>query len=139
MLRGDDGEDELLGGGGGDRLLGGNDDDVLGGGGGPDRLNGDRGDDLLDGGGGIDRLTGGRGQDSFVISKKGGGDRITDFKNGKDLFLLAGNLSFGQLDIRQNGKNTDIQLARNGSVLATLNGVNSTLIGAEDFQSLVNG
>ena len=139
VMRGDDGNDRLLGGGADDRLMGGDGDDILRGGGGNDRLKGDRGDDVLDGGKGRDRLTGGRGRDSFVVSKQGGGDRITDFKNGNDLFLLAGNLQFGQLNVVQNGNDTDIQLARNGTVLATLTGVNSNLIGSEDFQALTDG
>lgn len=65
MLEGDEGSDDLNGGGGPDTLSGGEDDDDLSGGGRADLLEGDDGNDTLDGGGGDDLLVGGPGADDL--------------------------------------------------------------------------
>ncbi|MEM6407939.1 MAG: hypothetical protein AAF700_05920 [Pseudomonadota bacterium] len=63
-----------------DALRGGEQDDVI---------DGYAGDDILDGGeGGADILTGGEGHDSFVFTKDGVADIVTDFAAGEDILDL---------------------------------------------------
>ena len=134
-LRGNAGNDTLRGGTGNDLLLGGRDDDILFGNGGDDVLKGNRGNDILDGGRGSNRLKGGRGEDGFVLRRGGGRgfDTIVDFRDGQDVFLLAGNLNFGQLMVDQNGNRAEISLISNGRLLASVIGVNANALGADDF------
>ena len=105
---GQDGDDMLKGGDGGNFIDGGNDndtlygfggDDTLDGGAGFDTLIGNMGDDSLNGGGKADRLIGGKGNDTmsgggssdtFVFRRVANGDdEITDFQNGSDLIDLS--------------------------------------------------
>lgn len=74
-LRGNDGDDVLLGRHSHDYLLGGRGNDVLRGEGRGDGLTGQRGNDRLVGGKGRDHLTGGRGQDRF-FARDGNQDRV---------------------------------------------------------------
>jgi Ca2+-binding RTX toxin-like protein len=62
-VRGGPGNDQILGGGGPDKLIGGAGNDRLFGRGGDDVLLGGDGRDALNGGGGNDRMRGGRGRD----------------------------------------------------------------------------
>jgi Ca2+-binding RTX toxin-like protein len=130
-LNGGVGKDTLSGGNGNDILNGNAGADVLNGDNGNDTLNGGAGDDLLNGGNGADVLSGGTGRDTFVLAKNAGGDTITDFTDGSDLIGLAGGLSVGQLSISASGSNTLIKLG--SDTLATLTGVNSSLINSTDF------
>ena len=84
ILNGGDGNDKLIGSGGKDTLNGGKHTDRLLGGGGKDKLNGGDGKDILDGQAGADILTGGKDNDTFVYSKRGGKDVITDFQDDID-------------------------------------------------------
>jgi subtilisin-like proprotein convertase family protein len=148
-LNGLDGDDRIKGGGGNDRLNGGRDNDILKGGGGDDRLNGGDGDDLLNGGSGNDRLNGGRGSDRLIGGRgddilKGGTDSdlfvlktgngfgfIQDFNLGEDLIKLSGSLSFGDLDLTQQGNNTILSVGND--VLAELRGIQANQLSAANF------
>jgi Ca2+-binding RTX toxin-like protein len=114
-----------------DYLPGTEGDDLINGLSGDDNTIGGLGDDLLNGGKGADLQTGNAGKDTFVLAQKAGGDIITDFENGVDFLGLSGGLSFGQLSISASGSNTLVNVGR--ETLATLTGVNSTLIDAADF------
>ena len=78
MLRGDDGNDVLTGGGGNDLLLGGD---------GRDRMRGQAGDDTMIGGDGADILKGGGGNDTV---ESGTDDDIKQGGRGIDA-LITGN------------------------------------------------
>jgi len=52
---------------------------------GNDKLIGNAGDDTLIGGKGNDNLKGGSGEDTFVLHKAHGRNRIRDFQDGDDL------------------------------------------------------
>jgi phospholipase/lecithinase/hemolysin len=131
-LNGGLGDDLLLGGLGNDRLAGEVGDDRLSGGAGDDWLEGNRGDDVLDGGAGRDRLRGGPGVDTFVLNRLGVAT-VLDFQNGQDKLQLTQRLTFGQLQITQQGDNTQISINQTGNVLAILNGIQANTIGAADF------
>ncbi|NES85446.1 MAG: S8 family serine peptidase [Moorea sp. SIO2B7] len=126
FLDGDGGEDQLFGEAGHDTLIGGQ---------GQDKLYGGEGDDLLRGGTNDDQLTGNAGMDIFVISTEGK-STISDFQNGTDMLgLLAGELSFGSIDIKSQNGETWITTTNN-QPLAVLTGVSSHLIGIEDFTTV---
>lgn len=151
FLEGNRGDDILLGGRGRDILHGSQDEDLLvggfgndllQGGEGSDRLFGLTGQDTLIGGSGIDFLSGGRGDDLlngggncdiFSLRQQGGTDTIQDFEPGTDLIFLPGSLSFDQLDIRQQGKNTLITIASSNQLLGILENVQSNTIGSDNF------
>ncbi len=65
-MRGDDGNDQLVGGDGQDEVYGGDGNDWIWGGNDDDNLFGDNGADLIWGEAGDDYLTGGEGQDMLV-------------------------------------------------------------------------
>ena len=149
---GDDGDDSVMGGTGDDTVMGGagndtlvtgdgndmadgggGDDSVSGGGGGDDTLMGGDGNDTLMGGTGNHTCVGGAGNDVYVLSNStsGASSVITDFEDGKDKFLLFGDLNFSSLTFIQVGGNTEIRV--NNFALALLLNVNATLIDAGDF------
>lgn len=66
LLRGDDGNDVIVGGSGNDTIYGGRGNDRLSGNAGNDRIFGDDGDDYLNGGTGDDVLNGGTGRNQLV-------------------------------------------------------------------------
>jgi Ca2+-binding RTX toxin-like protein len=136
VLMGMRGNDSLDGGVGNDTLFGGKANDTLLGGNADDVLFGNRGDDLLDGGLGNDSLTGGNGLDKFLLSTNSGTDTITDFEVSKDLLVLGNGLTFSQLSITQNSGATLIRLSATGEILASLNGVTASAIGAANFGSI---
>jgi serralysin len=117
-LSGGSGDDVLRGGSGDDNLSGGSGDDSLYGGSGDDVLKGGSGDDLIVGGSGDDRLSGGSGDDIFRFSGDFGDDVITDLKDGDtiDLTSLSSVTDLGQLDIRQEGSDTVIEIPGGGSI-----------------------
>ncbi|MEQ9000486.1 MAG: hypothetical protein RID53_28775 [Coleofasciculus sp. B1-GNL1-01] len=63
-----------------------------------------------------------------------GTDTIVDFQDGEDLIGLAEGLTFGQLSITQDGKNTLIGFEQ--ETLAILQGVNANLLSEADFISI---
>ncbi len=133
LLDGDAGDDYLAGNQGADTLNGGDGNDTLNGGKDNDILTGDTGDDWLRGDFGNDTLIGGGNLDTFVLTEGYGSDIILDFQNGEDLLGLAAGLTFSQLAITQSSGATLISIASSGEVLASLQGVQSNLIGVEDF------
>lgn len=104
-LVGGNGHDDLFGGDGNDILMGGNGHDDLFGGRGNDVLRGGHGNDDLIGGLGRDTLIGGAGRDTFVLQPRGN-DIIRDFQAGLDELQLSGGLSFNNLTLQQQGRNT---------------------------------
>ncbi|MBD2547124.1 SBBP repeat-containing protein [Planktothricoides raciborskii] len=106
-------------------------DDRLTGGIGNEVLLGYEGNDTLNGNGGNDTLTGVNGSDVFVLASGSGSDVITDFVDGTDMLQLAGDLTFEQLTILPGTDGTLINLGAN--LLATLTGIDASLITQEDF------
>jgi Ca2+-binding RTX toxin-like protein len=135
-LFGEEGNDLLNGGAGKDYLFGGEDDDLLNGGDSKDYLSGGAGDDLLNGGAGRDILYGNSGADTFVLATGDGTDTIADFEDGIDQLQLSGNLTYGALTFSTVSGSTLIRLTATNEVLATLSGLNSSLINQSDFVSV---
>lgn len=161
VINGNQGIDQISGGGGNDNLFGGQDGDVIDGGVGDDillgnlgadiitggdgndnlfggkdndNLSGDLGNDILSGDFGIDALTGGGGNDIFVLGIGGGGaDLITDFQDGADLMQLPAGLTFSNILVQASGNQTAIILATTGEELARLNGIQPSVITSADF------
>jgi Ca2+-binding RTX toxin-like protein len=129
-LFGDVGNDQLLGGNGNDTLTGGDDNDTLIGDSGKDRLIGGNGDDRLTGGQGKDILKGGAGADIFVIEPFKGPDKIFDYKDGTDKFLLS-SVRFGSLSFTQ--KNRNVLISEGNKVLAELRGADVDALNRRDF------
>jgi Ca2+-binding RTX toxin-like protein len=137
-------EDDTLCGGAGDDFLSGNDNkdlidgcegnDTIYGGEDNDTLLGCVGDDFLSGDLGNDSLIGGLGKDTFVLGVVSGFDIISDFVKGQDFIGLWGGLSFNQLEISQNNNSALIKLKGSGEVIASLTGVNASLIAVNDFR-----
>jgi len=130
------GDDIIFGGAGNDRIGGKGGNDQLFGEAGDDQIWGDDGDDILRGGLGNDTLTGddfsgGSGNDTFILAMNEGTDTIVDFQDGADLIGLANGLTFGQLSITQDGKNTLIGFE--DETLAMLKGMNANLLTEADF------
>ncbi|MEM9273769.1 MAG: FG-GAP-like repeat-containing protein [Cyanobacteria bacterium P01_F01_bin.143] len=132
-LRGNAGNDILDGSSGWDTLFGNNNNDTLFGGLGNDELRGDNGNDFLDGGKGNDLIFGGRGADQFVLRAGDGTDRIVDYRDGLDKFVLTGGLEFSDIRTVQNINNTQIQVIATGEVLANLNSVTANFLNQDDF------
>lgn len=142
ILFGSLGRDTLTGQIGNDWLVGGFGNDILQGGTGRDRLFGLIGQDTLIGGNGIDFLSGGLGDDLlngggscdlFSLRPRSGTDTLQDFKSGNDLIFLPGRLSFDQLNIQQQGKNTLITITSTNQPLAILENVQASSIDSRDF------
>ncbi|MEM9275253.1 MAG: Calx-beta domain-containing protein [Cyanobacteria bacterium P01_F01_bin.143] len=134
ILNGNSGRDLLNGGDWNDTLNGGIGPDILNGNSGRDFLNGGDWNDTLNGGLGLDSLRGGKGRDSFVLVSGLSADRdiIQDYEDDFDLLDLRG-LTFSQISINQNGANTDIIETATNQTLATLIGIDSTVIDDSDF------
>jgi ELWxxDGT repeat protein len=129
-LSGLNGNDTLTGGNGKDSLDGGAGNDSLLGGIASDTLLGGNGNDVLNGGTGSNVLTGGFGNDVFAIRSGNGRDSIVDFKLGKDLIGLTGELEFGDLTFSGN----TIKSGRD--LLATLTGVETAGLTEADFTTI---
>ncbi|MEB3827609.1 hypothetical protein [Phormidium sp. CCY1219] len=140
-VSGDDGDDNIFGeqgndfvngNRGSDILNGGEGDDVIRGGKADDFLFGTAGEDWLFGEMGDDLLAGGADRDRFVLQEDMGTDVITDFADGVDLIGLAEGLTFDQLAIHRTSGSTTV-ISMGDEVLATLNGVDASLIAQDDF------
>ena len=136
-LSGEDGNDVLVGGVGDDLLKGGKGEDTLLGDVGNDTLRGEDGDDLLTGGVGDNVLEGGKGSDTFMLSIGAGIDTIKDFTDGVDVIGLSMGISYDQLGITSQGKDTSIQLLETNDTLAILSKVSSDSITEADFQFVI--
>ncbi|WP_019499186.1 hypothetical protein [Pseudanabaena sp. PCC 6802] len=139
LVNGNQGADTISGGQGADTIYGGRGNDSLRGAKGTDALLGGAGDDTLWGDLGADTLTGGDGSDAFVLASSQDTDRIVDFSSG-DSIALAGNLTFGDLNIsgttENNAVSTVIQDRLTGQVLAILTGVDPGAIAASNFRTI---
>ena len=125
FLRGNENKDLIDGCEGNDTIYGGEDNDTL---------VGCVGDDFLSGDLGNDSLIGGLGKDTFVLGVVSAFDIISDFVKGQDFIGLLGGLSFNQLEISQNNNSALIKLKGSGEVIASLTGVNASLIAVNDFR-----
>jgi Ca2+-binding RTX toxin-like protein len=125
FLSGNENKDLIDGCEGNDTIYGGEDNDTL---------LGCVGDDFLSGDLGNDSLIGGLGKDTFVLRFLSGFDIISDFVRGQDFIGLSGGLSFNQLEISQNNNSALIKLTGSGEVIASLTGVNASLIAVNDFR-----
>lgn len=132
VLIGGTGNDQIEGGLGNDKLIGGYGKDILNGGDGNDVLRGQQGEDILIGGAGDDLLIGGLGKDTFVLTDNWGSDRIRQFNDGKDLIQLPDGVTFTDLEITKQGKNTLISF---GEDRLTLVNTKLRLITEADFIS----
>ena len=135
-ISGGAGDDWLAGGEGNDILTGGAGRDVLDGGEGDDSITGGNGNDAITGGAGNDTLTGGYGDDTFIYASGDGNDTITDFTDGADTIDLSAMSeieSFLDLNIKQDGDNTVIDLSEWGGGEITLEDFTSTNLDATDL------
>lgn len=143
-LFGNNGNDLLFGGNGEDSLDGGTGNDTLEAGANNDRLLGRAGNDILFGGAGNDTLFGNAGSDRFVLTRGNniGTDRIKDYQDGVDKFLLSdrfslGRLEFNDLSLSQNGNFVEIAIADNNQLLAVVKNINVADLGVSDFVVLL--
>ncbi len=125
------GSDRLLGLTGSDTLLGGAGNDTLQGGVGNDVMDGGIGNDRIEGGAGRDRITTGAGRDTIAVGLREGVDTVRDFSDRRDRIDLTGRLSFGQLTIRQSGRNALVGVG--GTTLLVLQNVNADTLTRADF------
>jgi Ca2+-binding RTX toxin-like protein len=130
-LEGGTGSDRLIGFTGSDILLGGAGNDTVLGGAGNDVMNGSIGNDRIVGGAGRDSIITGSGRDTIVIGRREGVDIVRDFSDRRDRIDLAGRLSFGQLTIRQSGRNALV--GAGGSTLLVLQNVSANVLTRSDF------
>ena len=137
VLRGTANNERINGLEGKDLLFGLNGKDTLSGGAGKDRLFGNNDDDVLYGGADNDLLFGGRGDDEFILKQGDGRDTVFDYRDGTDSFLLADGLAFEDLTITQGIGQSLISVTDTEEELASLIGVQTNVIGAEDFTTLV--
>ncbi|PSB60451.1 hypothetical protein C7B61_17450, partial [filamentous cyanobacterium CCP1] len=130
-LQGGDADGILVGNNRNNRLLTGDGGDIALGKGGNDLLNGQSGDDLLDGGKGRNRYIGGEGHDTFVISRKNGKAIIRDFEDKIDQIGLAHGLEYEDLTLKKRGRHTEIRL--DDQSLALVRGTRPAQLKANDF------
>ncbi|MEB3213823.1 MAG: CAP domain-containing protein [Leptolyngbyaceae bacterium] len=131
IVNGLKGNDRLFGRAGNDEISGGRGRDRISGGTGDDLLKGGRGRDVIRGGRGLNRVTGNDGRDIFVLLPGAGHTKVTDFRIGTDRIRLGGNLSLGNINIRQQGENTLIETG--DDVVGVLKGVTASELTPEAF------
>ncbi|MEM8504358.1 MAG: calcium-binding protein, partial [Cyanobacteria bacterium P01_D01_bin.1] len=140
----DGGDDIIFGGEGNDRIGGKSGNDILSGDAGDDLIYGDAGDDIIMGVTGNDTLigdnfSGGTGSDLFVFGNGDGTDTILDFQVNIDrIGLVAGELTFADLTITQDGSNTLLGVASSGETLAILNGVQASALTESSFETVAD-
>jgi Ca2+-binding RTX toxin-like protein len=132
-LYGDTGNNYLDGYEGDDLIVGNQGDDTLIGGYGNDILRGSQGCDILCGGADNDTLVGGDDADIFKLTSGHNTDLIQDYVDGIDKFSLDYNLEFSQLEILQNGNNTEFKLLTTGDTIASVSEIDAQAIDATDF------
>ncbi len=96
---------------------------------------GDGGANFINGAGGDDTLTGNGGADRFQFTGAGGTDIVTDFEPGADKIWLVGygDIEFDDLDIDQDGADTEIDLSSEGGGRIILENTNANSLDAGDF------
>ncbi|MEL7330437.1 MAG: hypothetical protein AAGJ69_11485, partial [Cyanobacteria bacterium J06559_1] len=138
------GNDIIFGGNGNDRIGGKSGNDILSGDAGDDFIWGDDGDDIIMGVTGNDTLVGdnfsnGSGSDLFVFGSGDGTDTILDFEVGIDrIGLIAGELTFTDLTITQDGSDTLLGVTSSGETLAILNGVQASSLTESSFEAIAD-
>ena len=138
-ILGGTGADGINGGAGSDRILGEDGDDELEGGDGDDLIIGGNGSDFIRGLEGFDILTGESGVDFFYLIPNTDRDVITDFEDGIDKLVLTptpqfdSEFNFSDLSIVPSNNGTKIVLNQTNETLATLRGVNPSLVDSSDF------
>ena len=140
VLYGNNGNDVLVGGDGTDSLFGNAGNDFLAGNTGNDILFGNDGNDTLWGGQANDTLWSGNGNDFLELTRGAnvGVDRVKDYSDGLDKFLLSdrfglGSLEFADLTISQNGSNAEIAITQNNQLLAIVENTNAAQLDSDDF------
>ena len=140
ILYGNNGNDVLAGGDGTDSLFGNAGNDFLAGNTGQDTLFGNDGNDTLYGGQGNDTLWSGTGSDFLELTRGAnvGVERVKDYQDGLDKFLLSdrfglGSLEFDDLTISQNGNNAQIKITENNQLLVIVENTNATQLNSDDF------
>ncbi|MEL6351880.1 MAG: amidase family protein [Cyanobacteria bacterium J06627_28] len=134
------GNDIIFGGDGDDRIGGKAGNDILSGDAGDDFIWGDDGDDIIMGVTGNDTLVGdnfsdGSGSDLFVFGNGDGTDTIVDFEVGIDrIGLVEGELTFAELTVTQDGRNTLLGVADSGEVLAIMQNVQASALTKSSFE-----
>ena len=98
-----------------------------------DILLGSDGGDFLSSEIGDDNLIERNESDRFLLSPNSGIDPILYLEEGPNFLTLAHPLTFSQFAIAQNSSATFIRLAATREILASVNGVSSTLINVADF------
>ncbi len=133
-IRGTNGNDEIDGERGHDKLFGNDGNDELDGDVGKDKLNGGKGNDELDGGAGNDKLIGGSGSDLFIFDDRDGNDVIQDF-SGQDRIEIDVNgvRDFNDLTIRNNKDGDAVVSWGDPDSSITLIDVAKSKLGASDF------
>jgi len=96
-----------------------------------DVIIGNYANNVIAGAAGNDVLTGGGGADTFVFTRGGGQDRITDFQHGTDVINFSG-MGVTQTDVHVTDGSTGavVQVA---DVVITLAGVAANQIDSHDF------
>ncbi|MCC5625440.1 calcium-binding protein, partial [Nostoc sp. CHAB 5715] len=135
FLYGTNSADNIYGNKGADFLIGRGGQDYLVGGDGIDILLGGNGNDVLDGGKDNDILIGGKGSDRFVLRSGDGQDKILDYRDGEDFFILE-DITFEQITITQDSFSTSIEVTDTHERLAKLIGLQADMIEAENFITL---
>jgi Ca2+-binding RTX toxin-like protein len=133
-IKGLGGNDEIDGERGNDKLYGNDGNDELDGDVGKDKLVGGSGNDELDGGAGDDKLIGGSGSDLFIFDDRDGDDVIKDF-SGQDRIEIDVNgvRDFDDLTIRNNKDGDAVVSWGDPDSSITLLDVSKSKLGASDF------
>ncbi len=135
MVNGDEGDDVILGNGGGDELFGGLDNDKIKGQGGVDVA-----DTLIGGGGkdeisdGDDKIKGGGGSDTFLFADGADGDVINGFSASNDVMDFSGSATvttFADLTIEGCAEGAEVSSAE--GVIVTLANIEAAAIDEDDF------
>ncbi|MDP1572723.1 MAG: Ig-like domain-containing protein [Pseudomonadota bacterium] len=138
-LSGGTGDDLLIAGANGDRLLGNAGDDLLIGGAGNDQIYGGTGADTIYGGGGNDYLVGGAGADNFVFTgwASGGNDTIADFVSGTDGITFDSGVvaNIGALTIADSGSDLLVTVTSTGATIRLLGQADVNISGDLTFSA----
>ncbi len=131
LVTGSGGRDLISGQGGADTIEGGGGKDTLNGNGGKDMLDGGGGKDTVEGGRGADQLSGGGGRDMFVFKTGSGRDKVVDYKDRQDKFMIERGASyFSDLTILDLGEDAQIRFS---NVQITVDNTDHRVLDESDF------
>ncbi|MDW7557805.1 calcium-binding protein, partial [Azospirillum brasilense] len=122
------GNDTLDGAAGNDLLLGGIGNDLLFGGNGADTLSGEGGKDILDGGAGNDLLLGGSDTDTYVLTRAGGADLVSDDTDGVADRIYVADATSADTTLTLSGNDLVVTIADSGASLTVINFTNRSQI-----------